>query len=66
LAFFVELSVTGEGGGQLIAPIYWDDNYISLLPGEHREVMATIPTHALAGDRPVFHYQGINVRERAP
>ncbi|HXT49759.1 MAG TPA: glycoside hydrolase family 2 protein, partial [Thermoanaerobaculia bacterium] len=66
LAFFVELSVTGEGGGQLIAPIDWDDNYISLLPGEHREVMATIPAHALAGDHPVFHYQGINVRERAP
>lgn len=66
LAFFVELSVTGEKSGHLVAPIYWDDNYVTLLPGERREVSATIPAHALAGERPVFHYQGINVQETTP
>jgi exo-1,4-beta-D-glucosaminidase len=64
VAFFVELSVTGDRTGELVAPIYWDDNYVSLLPGERRELRATIPAHALAGERPTFHYQGINVRER--
>ena len=66
LAFFVELSVTGEKSGHLVAPIYWDDNYVTLLPGERRDVSATIPAHALAGERPVFHYQGINVEETTP
>lgn len=66
LAFFVELSVVGDQSGHLVAPIYWDDNYVTLLPGEQREVSATIPAHALAGERPVFHYQGINVEETTP
>lgn len=66
IAFFVELSVAADRGGRLAAPIYWDDNYLSLLPGERREVIATIPAHALAGPHPTFRYQGINVRERVP
>jgi exo-1,4-beta-D-glucosaminidase len=66
VAFFVELSVTGDRSSQLVAPIYWDDNYLSLLPGERREVTAFIPAHASPGERRVFHYQGINVREPTP
>ncbi len=65
LAFFVELSVVGDRTGELVAPIYWDDNYVSLLPGERRELRATIPTHALAGERPVLRYQGVNLRDTA-
>ncbi|HXT22363.1 MAG TPA: glycoside hydrolase family 2 protein, partial [Thermoanaerobaculia bacterium] len=61
IAFLVELSVVGEKSGQLLAPVYWDDNYVSLLPGETREVRGTLPAHALGGDRPVFQYQAMNV-----
>ncbi len=64
LAFFVELRVvTGESGRSLVAPILWDDNYISLIPGEKREVRATFPDHALAGGEPVFRYRGLNVKQ---
>jgi exo-1,4-beta-D-glucosaminidase len=62
LAFFVELSVVGDKSGHLAAPVFWDDNYVSLLPGERREIRGTIPAHALAGERPVFRFSGINVR----
>jgi exo-1,4-beta-D-glucosaminidase len=61
LAFFVELSVVGADSGQLLTPIFWSENYVSLLPGERREVSARIPTHALGDQTPVFRYQGINV-----
>jgi exo-1,4-beta-D-glucosaminidase len=61
LAFFVELSVVGADSGRLAAPILWSDNYVSLLPGERREVHAEIPAHALDGEAPVFHYSGMNV-----
>ena len=61
LAFFVELSIVGAESGRLVAPIFWSENYLSLLPGERREITAEIPAHALGGDRPVFRYQGINV-----
>lgn len=61
IAFFVELSVLGGRSGQLAAPIFWDDNYVSLLPGETREVRGSFPAHALASEAPVFHYDGFNV-----
>ena len=47
--------------GALAAPIRWDDNYVSLLPGERRTVHGHVPAHALAGDRPVLRVQGMNV-----
>lgn len=61
IAFFVELSVVGAESGQLLTPIFWSHNYVSLLPGEERGVWAEIPTHALGGETPVFRYSGINV-----
>lgn len=66
IAFFVELSVVGNRSGRLAAPILWDDNYVSLLPGEQREISGTMPAYALDGEQPVFRYRGINQsRERA-
>ncbi len=65
LAFFVELSVAGGRSGQPAAPIYWDDNYVSLLPGERRTLRGAFPAHALPeGEEPVFRYQGMNVTPR--
>jgi exo-1,4-beta-D-glucosaminidase len=38
LAFMVHLTVTKGEGGDEISPAYWDDNYITLFPGESREI----------------------------
>ncbi len=46
LAFFVELRVV-DAGGSTILPVLWNDNYVSILPGESRELTARLPT---AGD----------------
>jgi exo-1,4-beta-D-glucosaminidase len=43
LAFFVELRVI-DGEGSSILPVLWDDNYVSILPGESRELTARFPT----------------------
>jgi len=43
LAFFVELRVV-DGDGNSILPVLWDDNYVSILPGESRELTARFPT----------------------
>ncbi len=66
IAFFVELSVAGAQSGRLAAPVLWSDNYLSLLPGERRQVRAEIPAHALRREEPRFRYSGINVRGSAP
>jgi len=41
LAFFVRLNLSSCGAGKEILPIVWSDNYVSLMPGELREVTAT-------------------------
>jgi exo-1,4-beta-D-glucosaminidase len=43
LAFFVELRVI-DAEGNSILPVLWDDNYVSILPGESRELAARFPT----------------------
>jgi exo-1,4-beta-D-glucosaminidase len=39
LAFFVELRVV-DADGSSVLPVLWDDNYVSILPGEGRELSA--------------------------
>lgn len=41
LAFFVRLNLSSCGEKKEILPIVWSDNYISLMPGEIREVTAS-------------------------
>ncbi len=43
LAFFVELRVV-DAEGNSILPVLWSDNYVSILPGESRELTARFPT----------------------
>ena len=61
LAFFVHLEVRkGKDGGD-IHPIQWEDDYISLLPGESRQVTATYNAAELGSARPVVQVDGWNV-----
>jgi exo-1,4-beta-D-glucosaminidase len=41
LAFFIHLRITRAETGDDILPVFWEDNYVSLLPGERREITAT-------------------------
>ena len=47
--------------GQEILPVVWEDNYISLLPGEKREVTATYRASELGTEKPVVSVNGWNV-----
>jgi exo-1,4-beta-D-glucosaminidase len=40
LAFMVRVRAVDAKTGEDIGPIFWDDNYVSLLPGEKREIAA--------------------------
>jgi hypothetical protein len=60
LAFFTHVAVTDGPYGEEILPVFWDDNYFSLLPQESREVSAALPTSAL-GKGPVVEVGGWNV-----
>ncbi|HZV86111.1 MAG TPA: hypothetical protein VFF95_01090 [Candidatus Binatus sp.] len=52
VAFMVHLRVIRCDGGEDVTPIFWDDNYFSLLPGDTRTVSAKFETHAGPGPAP--------------
>jgi exo-1,4-beta-D-glucosaminidase len=61
VAFFLRLQVTGRGGDEAL-PVLWDDNYLSLLPGETRVVTATYRRRDLGGAPAQVVVSGWNVR----
>ncbi len=61
LAFFVRLKVNKGSHGEEMLPVVWQDNYISLLPGEKREITATYRTSELGAADPVVKISGWNV-----
>jgi exo-1,4-beta-D-glucosaminidase len=62
LAFFVRLQLTKGVGGEEILPVLWQDNYVSLLPGETRVLTATYRTTDAGAARPVLRVSGWNVK----
>jgi exo-1,4-beta-D-glucosaminidase len=60
VAFFVELLVVDEGG-RPIAPVLWQDNYVSLLPEDRTTRTVTYPSHLPASALVV---RGLNVAEQ--
>ena len=61
LAFFVRLKVDKGTKGEEILPVIWEDNYISLMPGEKREVTATYRAAELGTATPTVEVSGWNV-----
>jgi exo-1,4-beta-D-glucosaminidase len=41
--------------------VLWEDNDLTLLPGERREITATLEPGSLAGAKPVVTLEGWNV-----
>jgi exo-1,4-beta-D-glucosaminidase len=58
LAFFLRLQVLAGADGEEILPVLWQDNYLSLLPGERRELTAEFSS---AGSPPVLRLSGYNL-----
>ena len=61
LAFFVRLKVDKGAKGEEILPVVWEDNYVSLLPGEKREITAMYRASELGGAKPAVEVSGWNV-----
>jgi len=61
LAFFVRLKVEGVHGDEIL-PVVWTDNYVSLLPGEKREVTATYRPSELGTAKATVEVSGWNVK----
>jgi exo-1,4-beta-D-glucosaminidase len=47
--------------GEEILPVLWEDNYVSLLPGEERTVEARFPSKHSIGSHPTLKISGWNI-----
>jgi len=61
VAFLVHLAVREGTGGEEVLPVLWDDNYVTLLPGETRELEAAYAAKQLGGAAPVVTVDGWNI-----
>ena len=61
LAFLVRLRLLKSKDGPEILPVFFDDNYISLLPGEKREITVHVRKTDLGPAKPVLALDGFNV-----
>lgn len=64
ISFFNELNVSGKNSGQSVLPVFWSDNYVSLLPGEQKTVVVKFYGKDLGSDTPVIKINGVNLKEK--
>jgi len=61
LAFFNRFKVYNSKTNNLFAPIYYTDNYFSVLPGQTKTITIEYETKSLEGGNPVLIVEGWNV-----
>jgi exo-1,4-beta-D-glucosaminidase len=66
IAFMIHPRVTRGKGGDDVTPIFWSDNYFSLLPGEKKTVTATFDSSSTDGAVPELVVEGWNVDPVTP
>jgi len=60
LAFGIELQLINKATNKPILPVYWSDNYISLLPSESREI--EVKYEQTVGLNTVIKLNGLNIK----
>jgi exo-1,4-beta-D-glucosaminidase len=60
LAFQVHLKLTDGKGGAEVLPVYWEDNYFALFPGERRDLSVAFP--AAGTKSPVVEAEAWNAK----
>jgi exo-1,4-beta-D-glucosaminidase len=66
IAFFIFMDVLDPDTMKPILPIYWDDNYVSLLPGEERTFSASYRKSDFNAGQPVVEFSGWNIQRFMP
>lgn len=61
VAVAVRLKMTKKSSGARILPVFYEDNYFSLLPGESKDVQIRYFGWDLDGEQPELHIEGWNV-----
>jgi exo-1,4-beta-D-glucosaminidase len=65
LAFFMRAEVTKGLNGQEVVPVYYDDNYITLWPGESKTITAKYATADLRAQTAYLRVSGFHVTQKS-
>jgi mannosylglycoprotein endo-beta-mannosidase len=65
IALMTHLQLHRKRSGERVLPVFYSDNYLSLVPGESRTVTIEAATKDLGGDAPLIAVDGYNVDVRA-
>ncbi len=60
-ALMLRLKVASEKSGRMLLPVFYSDNYFSLLPGEVKEVNIRLYDADTYGEKPVLEVSGFNL-----
>ena len=63
LAFFIRLSLKNEKG-ELLYPVFWEDNYLSVIPGGRRTLKCVVPQSVAQAKSVTLTVSGWNVPEK--
>jgi hypothetical protein len=62
-ALMIRLKVIGKNSASRILPVFYSDNYISLMPGETRVITMNLKDEDTLGEEPVVEISGYNISE---
>jgi len=62
LAFAINPKIKKNVSGDLVLPVYWQDNYFSLLPGDRQRVKVEFDVKDLATEKPLLVIDGWNIK----
>ncbi len=60
IAFFTRLKLTAGKAGKAVVPVLWQDNYVTLLPGETRTLNVSYALSDMGSAAPVVEVSGWN------
>jgi beta-mannosidase len=61
VALMIHLQLRRQDSGQRVLPVYYTDNYISLVPGESRSCLIEAAVSDLKGENPLVAVDGWNI-----
>jgi exo-1,4-beta-D-glucosaminidase len=61
VALQIRLRLADKKNDHDVVPVFWEDNYFSLMPGEERIVSVSYDTAQLGGAHPVVQISGFNI-----
>jgi len=62
LAFSINPKIIKSNSKDLVLPVFWEDNYFSLLPKEKRTIRVEFNAENLDGEKPLLQVQGWNIK----